>query len=125
MESSLERTKLNLKSKIPEIEKTLELVRVLQEKHVGTATVRRRLFDVNGGLMYVGVYICCLFLTPPPNANHTHIHTQEAGEGLTTHYSLADTIYAKADVECNGTVCLWLGVSGWSVVTVWACDRFG
>ena len=39
------------------------------------------------------------------------IHTrQEGGEGLTTHYSLADTIYAKADVECNGTVCLWLGV---------------
>lgn len=67
MESSLERTKQNLKGKIPEIEKTLELVRVLQEK-------------------------------------------QEAGEGLATHYSLADTIYAKADVECNGTVCLWLGV---------------
>ena len=31
---------------------------------------------------------------------------------MTTHYSLADTMYAKADVECNGTVCLWLGVRG-------------
>lgn len=67
MENSLERSKINLKSKLPEIEKTLDLVRVLQQKH-------------------------------------------EAGEGLTTHYSLADTIYAKADVECSGTVCLWLGV---------------
>lgn len=38
------------------------------------------------------------------------VYTQEAGEGMATHYSLADTIYAKADVECNGTVCLWLGV---------------
>lgn len=35
---------------------------------------------------------------------------QEAGEGMITHYSLADTIYAEADVECSGTVCLWLGV---------------
>lgn len=70
MENSLERTKENLKAKMPEIEKTLELVRVLQVK-------------------------------------------QEAGEGLTTHYSLADTIYAKADVECSGTVCLWLGVRWW------------
>lgn len=34
MESSCERTKLNLKAKIPDIEKTLELVRVLQEKQV-------------------------------------------------------------------------------------------
>lgn len=37
MESSCERTKLNLKSKIPDIEKTLELVRVLQEKQVRRA----------------------------------------------------------------------------------------
>jgi len=35
MEGSLERTKQNLKAKIPDIEKTLELVRVLQEKQVG------------------------------------------------------------------------------------------
>lgn len=35
MENSCERTKLNLKAKIPDIEKTLELVRVLQEKQVG------------------------------------------------------------------------------------------
>jgi len=32
MESSLSHTKVNMKSKVPEIEKTLELVRVLQEK---------------------------------------------------------------------------------------------
>ena len=32
MENSLSRTKVNMKGKVPEIEKTLELVRVLQEK---------------------------------------------------------------------------------------------
>jgi hypothetical protein len=35
---------------------------------------------------------------------------QETGEELSTHYNLADTLYAKATVECTGTVCLWLGV---------------
>lgn len=36
---------------------------------------------------------------------------QENGEEtVTTHYSLCDTVYAKAQVECNGIVCLWLGV---------------
>ena len=34
MENSLSRTKLNMKSKKPEIEKTLELVRILQEKQM-------------------------------------------------------------------------------------------
>ena len=29
---------------------------------------------------------------------------------MTTHYSLTEMIYAKAQVENAGTVCLWLGV---------------
>lgn len=35
---------------------------------------------------------------------------QEKQESLTTNYNLADTVYAKAHIECNGKVCLWLGV---------------
>jgi len=70
MEGSLGRTKINIKQKIPEVEKTLEVVNFLKKK-------------------------------------------QEEGdkEPIQTHYSLADTIYAKADVECNGEVCLWLGAN--------------
>ena len=34
---------------------------------------------------------------------------QEEGEKLTTQYNLADTVYATAQVDCEGTVCLWLG----------------
>lgn len=31
-------------------------------------------------------------------------------EQLSTKFSLSDNLYATADIECNGTVCLWLGV---------------
>ncbi|EWM22180.1 prefoldin subunit 3 [Nannochloropsis gaditana] len=68
LENSLGRVKLSMKAKIPEIEKTLELVHVLEGK-------------------------------------------QAEGEALTTHYNLADTIYAKAEVACHGRVCLWLGAN--------------
>lgn len=70
MEGSLGRTKLNIKQKIPEVEKTLEVVNFLKKK-------------------------------------------QDDGdkEPIQTHYSLADTIYGKAEVEANGEVCLWLGAN--------------
>ena len=54
---------------------------------------------------------------------HTHTHThflkktqvlqskQEENETLSTHYNLADTIFAKATVPCDGRVCLWLGAN--------------
>lgn len=35
----------------------------------------------------------------------------ENDETVVTRYSLADTIFAKAEVECNGTVNLWLGAN--------------
>eukprot|EP00968_Pinguiococcus_pyrenoidosus_P019601 scaffold2141_cov282-Pinguiococcus_pyrenoidosus.AAC.29 len=36
---------------------------------------------------------------------------EEAGEEATldTHYNLSDVLYARAEVQCSGTVCLWLG----------------
>mmetsp|Transcript_47107 Transcript_47107/g.112982 ORF Transcript_47107/g.112982 Transcript_47107/m.112982 type:complete len:202 (+) Transcript_47107:132-737(+) len=36
---------------------------------------------------------------------------QEAGEAMTTHFGLADNVYAKAEVEGQDTVCLWLGAN--------------
>lgn len=70
MEGSLGRTKINIKQKIPEVEKTLEVVNFLKQKQ-----------------------------------------ESDDKEPIQTHYSLADTIYAKAEVECNGEVCLWLGAN--------------
>jgi Prefoldin subunit len=36
---------------------------------------------------------------------------QAADEVVITRYNLADTLYAKAELECNGTVNLWLGAN--------------
>jgi len=36
---------------------------------------------------------------------------QENDETVITRYNLADTIYAKAELECDGTVNLWLGAN--------------
>lgn len=67
MDGTLTRQKANLKSKIPEIENTLELVQLLK-------------------------------------------HMQESEEEDTlVNYPLADTVFARARVNCNGTVYLWLG----------------
>ena len=35
----------------------------------------------------------------------------EAEEKVLTRYGLADTVYAKAELECNGIVNLWLGAN--------------
>jgi len=61
-------TGVNFQQKIPEIEKSLELVKHLKEK-------------------------------------------MEAEEKVVTRYGLADTIYAKAELNCNGIVNLWLGAN--------------
>lgn len=55
METSFERSKNIYKSKVPEIEQTLEMVKLM-------------------------------------------VHKAEEDEGMTTNYSLSDTIYAKAEV---------------------------
>mmetsp|Transcript_22108 Transcript_22108/g.77477 ORF Transcript_22108/g.77477 Transcript_22108/m.77477 type:complete len:209 (-) Transcript_22108:31-657(-) len=68
MEQSLTAEKAQLKNKIPEIRRTLEMVEALQAK-------------------------------------------QEAGEAMTTHFNLADNVFAKATVEGVETVCLWLGAN--------------
>ncbi|CAM9543449.1 unnamed protein product [Phaeothamnion confervicola] len=68
-ESSLEATRGSMKAKIPDIEKTLELVMHLKEKQ------------------------------------------QVEAEKLRVNFNLSDTVYANAEVECDGRVCIWLGAN--------------
>lgn len=39
------------------------------------------------------------------------IAAQEKQERVKTNYSLSDTVFAKAELNCDGRVCIWLGVS--------------
>lgn len=68
METNMDRIKQSMKEKVPEIERSLELVRHLQERQAKSETVK-------------------------------------------TNYSLADTVFAKAELHCDGRVCIWLGAS--------------
>jgi prefoldin subunit 5 len=67
-EESLSQKRIRFQQKIPEIEKSLTLVKYLKSK-------------------------------------------QAAEEVVVTRYNLADTLFAKAELECNGTVNLWLGAN--------------
>lgn len=42
---------------------------------------------------------------------------QLEGETMQAMYNLTDTVFAKAEVDCSGTVGLWLGVSCWGPVS--------
>lgn len=68
LDASLRRQKENLKSKLPEIENTLDIVRMLERQQNG-----------------------------------------ELEDEMLVNYPLADTVHARAQINCNGTVCLWLG----------------
>ncbi|CAM9711920.1 unnamed protein product [Pylaiella littoralis] len=68
MESNMDRAKQSMKDKVPEIERSLDLVKHLQERQAKKETVK-------------------------------------------TNYSLSDTVFAKAELKCDGRVCIWLGAS--------------
>ena len=42
---------------------------------------------------------------------HQLIKKRDAGEIMKTKFNLADNVYADAEVEGNGTVCLWMGAN--------------
>lgn len=68
-EQQLSQKRANYEEKLPEIEKSIKLVRHLKNK-------------------------------------------KDEGESIVTRYNLADTIYAKAEVDCSqGIVNLWLGAN--------------
>ncbi|CAM9867610.1 unnamed protein product [Discosporangium mesarthrocarpum] len=68
METNLDRVSQSMKEKVPEIERSLDLVRHLKEQQAKKETLR-------------------------------------------SHYSLSDTLFSKAELSCNGQVCIWLGAS--------------
>lgn len=68
MEQSLQRQKVTLKTKMPEITNTLDLVQMLKQK-------------------------------------------QEDNDEMVASYPLSEIVHARASVNCNGTVCLWLGAN--------------
>jgi len=68
METSLTRQAASLKQKLPEIETTLDLVKMLKFK-------------------------------------------KDNEEELISNYPLSEVVHARAKVNCNGTVCLWLGAN--------------
>jgi prefoldin subunit 5 len=67
-ETNLTQKRMTYQQKLPEIDKTLNLVTHLKQKH-------------------------------------------DAGETIVTQYNLCDTVYAKAELDDDGTVNLWLGAN--------------
>lgn len=61
-----------------------------------------RVFDV---LVHNAQMLLCSTLSLSPCA------AQEKKETVKTNYSLSDTVFAKAELNCDGRVCIWLGVS--------------
>ena len=61
-----------------------------------------RVFDV---LVHDAQMLLCSTLSLSPCA------AQEKKETVKTNYSLSDTVFAKAELNCDGRVCIWLGVS--------------
>ena len=49
--------------------------------------------------------------SPISTAVITPLFSQEKKETVKTNYSLSDTVFAKAELKCDGRVCIWLGVS--------------
>lgn len=52
-----------------------------------------------------------LILLCPVLMAHSNFSSQEKEEKVKTNYSLSDTVFTKAELNCDGRVCIWLGVS--------------
>ena len=88
MESSSLQRRQGLEEKVPELERTIQMVAVLQAKKVSTRGELRRSWDADPPL------------SPP----------QETGEPFDTTFELSDTLFARAEIEQVDEVYIWLGV---------------
>lgn len=59
---------------------------------------------------FVFCYFPVFFLFHPGHPMNC-LRKQAKSETVKTNYSLADTVFAKAELKCDGRVCIWLGVS--------------
>lgn len=88
-----------LKSQIPQITQTLEILRHMQKKKVRISA-------------QVGVPILLkVFFLPRHFSKRLPFCSQDTTEPMETHFLLADNVYCKASVPPTNKVCLWLGVS--------------
>ena len=90
MESNLRTREATLNSKIPEINSTLQTVKLLISQNV------QRSFPCRCTARCIVLNRYCLH--------------QELGEPLETDFELNDTLYAKATIQGAEKVCIWLGV---------------
>lgn len=95
MQVNAEKRALGLKTKIPDIKKTLEMVQFLRNRKVGP------------------------FPSPGTWDHADERFRQEDTEPLETAFELNDTLYAKAFVPKPGEVYLWLGVCFTISIRAW------
>ena len=104
MESNLSQRRRGLEEKIPDISKTLDMVRFLQSRRVSTVMLLRQ--------------GCTQTYQERKSRKNDDDDIDDLDEEdpsskpLTTTFELNDTLYAHAELEDTETVYLWLGVSG-------------
>lgn len=92
MEASTFQRSKSLQEKIPDIEKTLQMVKQLRELKVSKG--------VAGGRVML-----------PLTSSSLSLASQEADQSLSTHFELHDTLYTRATVPPLTHVNLWLGAN--------------
>ena len=100
MEVNTQRRAAGLKEKMPDIQKTLDMVRFLK-----TRKVSRRNIPGTSPIPHSA------FITLRLQLKHTYAVFQPGSEDIETTFELNDTLYAKALVPPTDEVYLWLGAS--------------
>lgn len=90
MESNSLQRRQGLEEKVPELQRTIQMIAILQAKKVSTR--RDRASPPTQELMWRSWAL------------------QEAGEPFDTTFELSDTLFARADIEQVDEVYIWLGV---------------
>jgi hypothetical protein len=148
MEVNLQQKRKGLEVKIPDIQKTLDVVRFLEARRVSLT-----LFHVFDAFILTMMGLSCeqckklgtepTQLPKPSSSSDAGSDSEDAvvddaedddldsldgdaqedkeDKPLSTLYELNDTLYAEAEVDEDGNVGLWLGVSIWSHVTIRFC----
>ena len=105
MESNLSQRRRGLEEKIPDITKTLDVVKFLQNRRVGNLVS----FD------YDRTKLQKERASNPDEQDGGDLEDLDesslSSKPLTTTFELNDTLYAHAELEDTDTVYLWLGVS--------------
>lgn len=117
MDANLTQRKQSLEEKIPDIKKTLEMVKFLHEKRVSLLLS-----------ILIWIYAAATDVEQQEgksksseddldDEDNLEEESDDKPKPLKTTFELNDTLYAEAEIEDTDTVFLWLGVSpndvGW------------